>query len=84
VSGGMTVATVDPTTGETVRTFQTFDDSEIETRIARAADAFTDYWKCGFAEWMNTAADTLDRQVDDIAALITFEMGKRRNGPGSQ
>nr|WP_042187575.1 NADP-dependent succinic semialdehyde dehydrogenase [Kibdelosporangium sp. MJ126-NF4]CEL18198.1 Succinate-semialdehyde dehydrogenase [NAD]; Succinate-semialdehyde dehydrogenase [NAD(P)+] [Kibdelosporangium sp. MJ126-NF4]CTQ90572.1 Succinate-semialdehyde dehydrogenase [NAD] (EC 1.2.1.24); Succinate-semialdehyde dehydrogenase [NAD(P)+] (EC 1.2.1.16) [Kibdelosporangium sp. MJ126-NF4] len=77
----MTIATINPTTGETIRTFHPFGDDEIAERIARAADAFTSYRKTTFAQragWMNAAADILDAQADDIAALITLEMGKPR------
>jgi succinate-semialdehyde dehydrogenase/glutarate-semialdehyde dehydrogenase len=77
----MAIATINPTTGETVSTFQPFGDEEIEDRIARAAGAFTSYRKTTFAqraEWMNAAADILDAQAGDIAALMTLEMGKPR------
>jgi succinate-semialdehyde dehydrogenase/glutarate-semialdehyde dehydrogenase len=77
----MTIATINPTTGDTISTFQPFSEEETTERIARAAAAFTDYRKTTFtqrAEWMNAAADILDAQADDIAALITLEMGKPR------
>jgi succinate-semialdehyde dehydrogenase / glutarate-semialdehyde dehydrogenase len=75
----MTIATINPVTGVTERTFQAFDDEEIDARIARAAEAFESYRKTTFAqraEWLTAAAGILDSQADGIGALITLEMGK--------
>jgi succinate-semialdehyde dehydrogenase/glutarate-semialdehyde dehydrogenase len=77
----MAIATINPATGETVRTFKAFTDDEIDERIARAADAFVDYRKATFAQraqWMNAAADILDSRAEEIGAIITLEMGKPR------
>jgi succinate-semialdehyde dehydrogenase/glutarate-semialdehyde dehydrogenase len=75
----MAIATVNPATGETEKTFEPLDAAEIEDRLARAAEAFDTYRRTSFDErsrWMRAAADTLDTDADDIARLMTTEMGK--------
>jgi succinate-semialdehyde dehydrogenase/glutarate-semialdehyde dehydrogenase len=75
----MPITTTNPATGETLRTFDALSDQEIEARIARAAAAFRGYRKTTFAqraEWMHAAAGSLEAKADDIAALVTLEMGK--------
>ncbi len=39
----MSIATINPATGETVKTFTPASDSEVEAAIARAHDRFLDY-----------------------------------------
>ena len=73
------IATVNPATGETVTTFDALSDAEVSDRIGRAAAAFSSYRLTSFeqrAQWLRAAADILDDEADDIAALMTTEMGK--------
>jgi succinate-semialdehyde dehydrogenase/glutarate-semialdehyde dehydrogenase len=75
----MAIATINPATGRTVSTFTAFGSVEIDARIARAAEAFTEYRRTTFAEratWMRAAADEVDEATDEIARLMTLEMGK--------
>ena len=75
----MAIATQNPATGETVRTFDALTDTEVDDRLARAAAAFASYRTTSYddrARWMRAAADILDAEVDEIAALMTLEMGK--------
>src|SRR5438067_3814678 len=75
----MPIATINPATGETVKTFDELSDDELEARLASAARAFAEYRSTSFAEragWLVAAADILDREVDDVAATMTTEMGK--------
>jgi succinate-semialdehyde dehydrogenase/glutarate-semialdehyde dehydrogenase len=75
----MPIATVNPATGETVKTFGELDDTEVQERIACAATAFASYRLTSYAqraEWMNAAADLLDEDTDSLAELMTTEMGK--------
>ena len=54
----MAIATVDPTTGETLETFEPLTEAEVEDRLARAAAAFRSYRRTSFAqraEWMRAA-----------------------------
>ena len=75
----MPIATVNPATGETVRTFEAFGGEEVEARLARAEAAFRDYRTTDFAtrgDLMRRAADLLEKEQDDIARTMTTEMGK--------
>ncbi len=75
----MPIATVNPATGETVRTFDEMSEPEIDRRLAAATEAFASYRLTSFderARWMRTAADILDAERDQVAAMMTTEMGK--------
>ncbi|WP_327121618.1 NADP-dependent succinic semialdehyde dehydrogenase [Streptomyces sp. NBC_01341] len=75
----MPIATVDPASGETLRTFDALDERETERRLAAAHRAFRRYRTTDFAErarLMNRAADLLDEDRPDIARTMTTEMGK--------
>jgi succinate-semialdehyde dehydrogenase/glutarate-semialdehyde dehydrogenase len=75
----MAIATVNPATGETVKTFDALSAEEVDAKLARAAEAFRSYRFTTFeqrAEWMRAAADILDREADAVAATMTTEMGK--------
>jgi succinate-semialdehyde dehydrogenase/glutarate-semialdehyde dehydrogenase len=73
------IATVNPATGETLRTFDEMSEPDVDRRLAAAAEAFASYRLTSFGErarWMRAAADILDAERDQIAALMTTEMGK--------
>ena len=75
----MAIATINPATGQTVKTFPDLTDAEVETRLAQAAATFLTYRYTTFAEraaWMRRAGEILDTEVDDIAEMMTTEMGK--------
>jgi succinate-semialdehyde dehydrogenase / glutarate-semialdehyde dehydrogenase len=75
----MAIATINPATGETVRTFEALTEAEIAERVGLAADTFASYRRTPFAqraEWMRAAAGILDAEADDIASVMTLEMGK--------
>jgi succinate-semialdehyde dehydrogenase/glutarate-semialdehyde dehydrogenase len=75
----MAIATVNPATGETLKTFDALTEAELSDRITRASAAFSSYRLTSFEEragWMRTAADILDAEADQIAQLMTTEMGK--------
>src|SRR6202048_1231690 len=75
----MTIATINPTTGETVETFTPATDAEIDAALARAHDRFVDYRQTSFAQragWARRTADLLEAEADRVAALMTLEMGK--------
>ncbi len=75
----MAIATVNPATGETVKTFDALSAEEVDAKLTRAVDAFRSYRLTTFAqraEWMRAAADILDREADAVAATMTTEMGK--------
>jgi succinate-semialdehyde dehydrogenase / glutarate-semialdehyde dehydrogenase len=75
----MPIATVNPATGETLKTFQAFGPEEIEQRLDRADAAFREYRTTDFAtrgDLLRRAADLLEKEQDDIARTMTTEMGK--------
>jgi len=75
----MAIASINPATGEKLKEFPAFDDSEIEKRLKRAERAFTQYRRESFAqraELMMAAASLLEQEKDKLARTITLEMGK--------
>lgn len=75
----MPIASVDPATGETVRTFAPHDDAFVDTALARASDAAAAWRRVSpgtRAAVLARAADVLDRRRDEFARLMTLEMGK--------
>ncbi|RDG37770.1 NADP-dependent succinic semialdehyde dehydrogenase [Streptomyces corynorhini] len=75
----MPIATVNPASGETLKTFDALGAEAIEHRIAAAADRFRQYRLTGFGErarLLRGAADLLERDAPDIARTMTTEMGK--------
>ncbi|WP_046494217.1 NADP-dependent succinic semialdehyde dehydrogenase [Streptomyces odonnellii] len=75
----MPIATVNPATGETLKTFDALAPEEIERRIATAHAAFRRYRTTGFderARLLNRAAGLLDQDGPDLARTMTTEMGK--------
>lgn len=45
----MGIATINPTTGETIRTFEELDDPALERKLASAAAAFSRWKRTTFA-----------------------------------
>jgi succinate-semialdehyde dehydrogenase/glutarate-semialdehyde dehydrogenase len=75
----VSIATINPATGETVARFEPYDAAAIETRIANAAVA-RDVWRETPLDErlavIRRVADILDARRDEYAALMTLEMGK--------
>ena len=75
----MAIATINPATGETLKTYEPLSDEALEHKIARAADAWLTYRRTSpeqRAGWLRAAADALDADTDAVAELMTTEMGK--------
>jgi succinate-semialdehyde dehydrogenase/glutarate-semialdehyde dehydrogenase len=75
----MAIATINPATGETLRTFQPLSNDEIEQRLQLAVRTFHAERKTSFAERarrMVKAAEILERDKAKFAHLMTLEMGK--------
>jgi succinate-semialdehyde dehydrogenase / glutarate-semialdehyde dehydrogenase len=73
------IASANPATGETLRTFEPLSAAEVETKLARAQAAFEQHRRTSFgerAQRMHAAADLLERDKDALARTITLEMGK--------
>ena len=75
----MAIATVNPATGETVREFEAHDAAEVDRRIGEAQSAFEALHDTDFATragWMRATAQIMDAEADEVAAILTLEMGK--------
>jgi succinate-semialdehyde dehydrogenase/glutarate-semialdehyde dehydrogenase len=75
----MTIASLNPATGETLKTFEPYDASEVERRLALAERAFRSYRRTSFAErsrLVRAMADVLENDASLIAETMTLEMGK--------
>jgi len=75
----MGIATINPTTGETIRTFEELDDAALERKLARAAEAFSHWKRTSFArraDSMAKAAEVLASDRERLARLMVEEMGK--------
>lgn len=75
----MAIATINPTNGVVEAEFTAHDHAEVERRIALAQAAFEQLKSTSFAqrgEWLNTAADLLEADVDELAVVLVKEMGK--------
>jgi len=73
------IATINPATGQTVKTFDEMSEADVERCLAAAAAAHASYRLTSFADragWMRRAADILDDERDQVAAMMTTEMGK--------
>ncbi len=75
----MAIATINPATGELVKSFDEMSEADVERCLSRAASTFADYRLTSFEEragWLRQAAGILDAEQDQIAAMMTTEMGK--------
>lgn len=75
----MGIATINPATGETIKTFEPLTAEEIETKLALAQARFQEYRKTSFSQrsqWMYKAAEILERDQVELGKIMTLEMGK--------
>ena len=73
------IASVNPATGETLQTFESLSDRQVDDRLARVEAAFRSYRKTSFAEragWLAAAAQILEGERDALGRIMTLEMGK--------
>lgn len=75
----MAIATINPTTGETVASFEELTKSQIDTKLQLAAGTFQTYRHTPFrdrARSMTRAAEILESEKQEFGKLMTIEMGK--------
>jgi succinate-semialdehyde dehydrogenase/glutarate-semialdehyde dehydrogenase len=75
----MPIATMNPATGEVVKTFQPLTEAEIEKKLQLAVTTFNRERKTPFAvrgQRMLKAAEILERDKEKFGHLMTLEMGK--------
>jgi succinate-semialdehyde dehydrogenase / glutarate-semialdehyde dehydrogenase len=75
----MAIATVNPATGEEIKTFEALTDEEIEGKLALAAETFREYRHTSFGErsrMLLRAAEILEEEAEGLGRIMTTEMGK--------
>jgi succinate-semialdehyde dehydrogenase/glutarate-semialdehyde dehydrogenase len=75
----MGIASINPTTGETLKTFEALSAEQIEEKLQLAADTFRTYRRTSLEErarMMMRAADILESDKNALAKIMTTEMGK--------
>jgi succinate-semialdehyde dehydrogenase / glutarate-semialdehyde dehydrogenase len=75
----MAIASINPATGEVVKTFDPLTDQQIEKKLQLATNAFQTYRHTPFAERkqkMLKVAEILEAEKEQCARLMTLEMGK--------
>src|SRR5438034_246481 len=75
----MPIASVDPSTGKTIRIFEELTDFELEAKLALAAETYRRHRRSTFrerAEKMMRASQILEEKKKQLGATMTAEMGK--------
>ncbi len=75
----MSIATINPADGKTVRTFEPYSAARVNEALDRAVTAFRQHRRTSFAEratHMRKAADLLNAECRELGKLMTIEMGK--------
>lgn len=75
----MPLVTINPTTGETVRTFPELTQAKIDAKLDLAFAAFREHRRSSFADRahkLNRAAEIFEADQDRLARLMALEMGK--------
>jgi succinate-semialdehyde dehydrogenase/glutarate-semialdehyde dehydrogenase len=83
----MPIATINPATAQTLRTFDALTTAEIDLKIERAAAAFQTYRRTPLAERasaMLRAAEILDTEQAAFGRVMTIEMGKVLKAAGEE
>lgn len=75
----MAIASINPATGATLRTFDALTEDQIEAKLGCAAETFQSYRRTALAhraERMMRAAEILEKDKRKFGLLMTTEMGK--------
>jgi succinate-semialdehyde dehydrogenase/glutarate-semialdehyde dehydrogenase len=75
----MSISSVNPSTGETIRIYDSHDASAVEERVARAARTFATWRDSSFTERagsLGKTAELLRARKEEYGRLMTLEMGK--------
>jgi succinate-semialdehyde dehydrogenase/glutarate-semialdehyde dehydrogenase len=75
----MAIVTINPATGETLRSFAALSQAQIDEKLKLAANAFSRYRHTPFDErvrMMTRAAEILETEKESFGRLMTTEMGK--------
>jgi succinate-semialdehyde dehydrogenase/glutarate-semialdehyde dehydrogenase len=75
----MGIATINPATGETIKTYEPLDGESIEIKLALSQQTFEKYRKTPIAQrgqWLIKAAEILEQDKASFGKIMTTEMGK--------
>jgi succinate-semialdehyde dehydrogenase/glutarate-semialdehyde dehydrogenase len=75
----MGIASINPATGETIKTFEPFTDEAIAETLNLAQQTFEQYRQTSLAqraEWLHAAARVLIDEREHFGKIMTLEMGK--------
>src|ERR1700722_9235542 len=75
----MPIESINPANGELLRSFDALSDDALQQKIAVAAEAAKSYPATSLddrALWMRKLAVLIEQESDELAALMTQEMGK--------
>jgi succinate-semialdehyde dehydrogenase / glutarate-semialdehyde dehydrogenase len=73
------IATINPATGEVVKTFEPLSPTQIEEKLQLATSAFRKHRQTSYRERaakMIRAAEILEKEKEECGRLMTLEMGK--------
>jgi succinate-semialdehyde dehydrogenase/glutarate-semialdehyde dehydrogenase len=73
------IASINPATGQTIRTFSPISEQELEAKLQRAVDAYERHRQTPLRErtrMLSRAAEILEREKEDFGRLMVTEMGK--------
>ena len=75
----MAIASINPATGQLLKSFQPLSEAQVQAKLQLASEAFSRYRRTSFAEralMMVRAADILDAEKEAFGKTMTTEMGK--------
>src|SRR6185312_5691176 len=75
----MSIATINPATGQQIKTFAPLSAAQIDQALDRAVSAFDQHRKTSFvdrASRMRKVAELLEKECRELGRLMTLEMGK--------
>ena len=76
----MTYQSVNPATGKLLKKFEEITDAQLEAKISKASECFAAWTQTSYAERAKSiakAGSLLHDRADELAAIMTSEMGKR-------
>jgi succinate-semialdehyde dehydrogenase/glutarate-semialdehyde dehydrogenase len=75
----MAIESINPANGELLRSFEPLSDEAVQQKIAAAAEAAKSYRETSLGDralWMRKLAALIEQETEELAVLMTSEMGK--------